>query len=57
MTSLEYELVYVKQQLAYYKGKSESYESMLIKANLIQSPQEKLIKIDPITNIINKGKK
>lgn len=50
MTRLEYELAYAKQQLAYYKGKSESYESMLIKANLIQSPQEKLIKIYPITN-------
>lgn len=40
-----------KQQTAYYKGKAEAYERMLVKAKLITSDKERLIRF----NNINKG--
>lgn len=48
MTSLEAENSWLRQQMAYYKGKCESYESMLKKAKMIESDKEKLIRFDPI---------
>lgn len=46
------ELDQYKQQTAYYKGKAEAYERMLVKAKLITSDKERLIKIDNIKGMI-----
>lgn len=42
------ELNYYKQQTAYYKGKAEAYERMLIKAKLITSGKENIIHLNKI---------
>ena len=40
----ENEASYYKQQMMYFKAKSEAYERMLVKAKLITSDKERLIK-------------
>ena len=42
------ELDQYKQQTSYYKAKVEAYERMLVKAKLITSDKERLIKFDKI---------
>lgn len=37
-----------KQQTAYYKGKAEAYERMLVKAKLIASDKERIIHLNNI---------
>lgn len=37
-----------KQQTAYYKGKAEAYERMLVKAKLITSDKERIIRFNNI---------
>lgn len=40
----ENEASYYKQQMMYFKAKAEAYERMLVKAKLITSDKERIIK-------------
>ena len=42
------ELDQYKQQTAYYRGKAEAYERMLVKAKLITSDKERIIRFNKI---------
>lgn len=42
------EYAHLRSEIAYWKSKAEAYERMLVKAKLITSDKERLIKIDSI---------